>query len=172
MPLCLLFFSPHKYRIESNNFLFSSLIMVYATELPDAIHRQNEVYIYIYIHSISSPSCYSVDGGVYRFVSLYLAISLSCLPLRRRVFSLSLSSGSWVVGCCSRRTRTWIACWCYYAAWFFVGHSLDCHWICPRWPRRRSLNLTWIRPVCPYHRLHQKKSFGRSSFQIHRLFVD
>ena len=45
MPLRPLFFSPHKFRIEMNNFLFSSLIMVYATELPDAIHRQNEVKI-------------------------------------------------------------------------------------------------------------------------------
>ena len=35
-----------------------------------------------------------VDGGGYRFVSLYLAISLSRLSLRRRVFSLK-----WVTGC-------------------------------------------------------------------------
>ena len=51
-----------------------------------------------------------VDGGGYRFVSLYLAISLS--------------SGLRVVGRCSRWTRTRIACWCYHVAWFFCRSVL------------------------------------------------
>ena len=98
MPLCLLFFSPHKYRIESNNFLFSSLIMVYATELPDAIHRQNEVYIYIYIYTLHLFSLMLQCGRRCLQVRFSLSRNFSVLSPSSAARFLSLSL-QWVMGC-------------------------------------------------------------------------
>ena len=54
----------------------------------------------------------------------FLSISrfLSLVSLFGGAFSLS--SGLQVVGCCSRWTRTRIACWFYHAAWFFCRSVL------------------------------------------------
>ena len=73
-------------------------------ELPDAIHRQNEVYTHTHTHThiYTSPPSSSrgllesryevadggVDSGSHSFVSLYLAISLSRLSLQQHILSL------------------------------------------------------------------------------------
>ena len=114
MPLCLLFFSPHKFIIELNNFLFSSLIMVYAMGLPDAIHRQNEVYTHththIYIHLLPHPHAdYQSQDMKLQTVEWTAAAIVSFLSISRFLSlvslfggAFSLSSGLRVVGRCSR----------------------------------------------------------------------